>query len=230
MKNIVCTLFIIISFFAKAQVVGTPYLPFASTDMTRLALAAVGCTSCAAYDAATDTALVPITLAEYNSILANVSGAVTRGIDNFSSTANIGIYNSLVVAASTNFTLIPQYSYIAAVAIQTNTSTGKFKITTSSSTSTIPICLTGESTALSSTSGTIYYFAVKKPTTNSGTFTSLGRTSSTGIVYTYQKTAPANSQYYYQVSGYVCGNTISSMTGYPSVPAFQVIATTTRPW
>jgi hypothetical protein len=206
-----------------AQTVGTPYIfAAASGDKIRAALS----TNRTAYDNAAPTTLVAITSTEYSAILASLSGAALKGIDNFNSPAGLGTINDMV-AAGPNFSILPTNSFIAAVAFSTyNNCTGAIAVTCAASQAATPICLTGNSASLSWTANVVKYFAVKAPSVNSGSNTLLGRISSSGSVNSAGKAT--GSVRYNQTAPATCGTIMTTTLAWS--PCLQVIATTTKQW
>jgi hypothetical protein len=223
MRRLLILFFLLIQWAVQAQMVGTPRIPFVvPSDGIRAALS----TNRTAYDNAASTALVEITSAEYSAILANLSGATLRGIDNFTGISSLGTVNDMI-GAGTNFTVLPANSYVAAVAFSSRaTSTGAIAVTCSSSLSGASICLTGNSASLSWTAYSVKYFAVKQPTTHCGSNTFLGRLSRSGSVSAAGKTG--GSSRYVQTPSAACGTVMT--TNIARTPALQVIATTNKQW
>jgi hypothetical protein len=229
MERVLVSIFILFCSFlsANAQMVGTPYMPFVSTDRIRSALAIAGCTSCTAYDAAASNTLVPITLAEYNAILTNVTGASKKGyLGSMAGTYTaFGILGGTNKAAPGTVDLLAANSYIAAVAYQTySNSTAHIQITASPTFNGIATCLTTASAAISWTAGVTRYFAVKRPTTHSGTNTFVGHRPVGTIYGTYVATSVGGCSY----NTINCGG--SPTNAHPYTIGLQVIATTTKPW
>jgi hypothetical protein len=207
---------------ANAQFVGTPYLPMVTGDRILAALS----TNASAYNSAASNALVEITSAEYSAILVSLSGAALKGIDNFTGQSALGTVNDMV-GAGTNFTVLPANSYVAAVAFSTYTaSTGAIAVTCSNAIGGTSICLTGNSASLSWTTYTVKYFAVKKPTTNCGSNTFLGRLSSSGSVPAAGKSTGLSR--YIQTASAACGTICTNQLGWS--PCLQVITTTSKQW
>jgi hypothetical protein len=223
MRRLLILFFLLIQWAVQAQMVGTPRIPFVMpSDGIRAALS----TNRTAYDNAASTALVEITAAEYSAILANLSGAALRGIDNFTGLGSLGTVNDMV-GGGTNFTVLPANSYVAAVAFSTYiTSTGAIAVTCSSSISGASTCLTGNSASLSWTANSVKYFAVKQPTTHSGSNAFLGRLSSSGSIRASGKNT--GTLRYVQTASAACGTVMTTNLAWS--PALQVIATTNKQW
>lgn len=220
-------LFFIQSLTLKAQVVGTPYLPMVNSDRIRSALAVAGCTSCSAYDAAASSTLVPITLAEYNAILANVTGATKKGYMGSMAGALIafGTTGGVNNASPGTVDLLSPNSYIIAVAYQTyNTVTGHIRITASASPSTAQNCLTNISTPVAWTAYVTRYFTVKKPATHSGTNTYVGHINSSGVLYSTYPIASVGCRWGNNSCAGISG------TNHPYAIGLQVVASTTKSW
>jgi hypothetical protein len=216
-----CLLFLL-NTMAWSQMVGTPYIPGNTQDRILAALS----TNASAYNSAAATALVEITSAEYSAILANLSGASLKGIDNYAGQGALGSINDMI-GAGTNFTVLPANSYVAAVAFSTyTTSTGAIAVTCSNALGGTSICLTGSSASLTWSTYTVKYFAVKKPTTHCGSNTFLGRLSTIGNVSAAGKST--GSSQYIQTYSAACGTTCTNPL--PWSPCLQVIATTNKQW
>jgi hypothetical protein len=205
-----------------AQMVGTPYFPAVSGDRIRASLTTAG----AAYDAAASNTLVEISLTEYNAILANVTGAAKKGyMGNMAGALNsFGILGGTNNASTGTVDLLSANSYVVAAAYQTySATTAHIQITAAASPSSAVTCLTSTTTAIAWAAKVTKYFAVKKPTTNSGTNTYVGHLPNGTIYGTY---AIASVGCYYNISA--CGG--ASSNSYPYAIGLQVVATTTKSW
>ena len=74
--------------------VGTPNIPGNTQDRILAALS----TNTSAYNSAAATALVEITSAMYSAILADLSGASLKGIDNYTGQGALGSINDMKYA------------------------------------------------------------------------------------------------------------------------------------
>lgn len=227
MKKITFILLWLGALNTSAQFVGTPYMPVITGDQIRSALSTAGCASCAAYDAAPSNTLVEITLNEYNSILTNVSGAAKKGYMGNMATS----YPAFGTTGGTNYLstgtvdALLTNSYIAAASFQVYSPvTGHIQVTAAASPTSAVTCLTSVSSPINWTAYVTKFFAVKKPTTHSGSNTYVGHVNSSGVLYSTYPVAGIGCYY----GNNTCGGT--SPSSHPYAIAFQVIATTTKSW
>ena len=152
-------------------------------DAIRGAIAIAGNGSGAAYDAANVDDLVEITEAEYNQMLTTVPDAALGGnvIANWSSLVNgLGVSSFHVNADndSEDTDPIPPYSYIAGVKIapayETGSGTVAIGVTSNNLKTDISVCITNPSEVLPYIIGQIRWFAVKRPSTNTGSNLGIG--------------------------------------------------------
>ena len=146
-------------------------------DAIRSALAAAGCASCAAYEAAAVDTWVPITAVEHGRVLSNISGMGAYG----ATAAQMGTTSTNSWSAGytytenfTNQTQLPASNYPVALSIRTGGTLAplsmvglKLKVSSTSQTAgyaTIPAAASTPATA-TLTANTLYYFVLKKPTT-----------------------------------------------------------------
>lgn len=195
-------------------------------DAIRGAIAQGGNTSGAAYDAAVVNQLVPITLTEYNKVLAIVPGASRRGIDAHSS-GGLGTTDGVMAPNGSSFLSLTTNSYVAAVSFTTYTSfpAGNIIVTASPSQTGATVCLTSTTANVSWTGGVTRYFAVKRPTTHCGTNTFLGRTS-TGSTLGAGGVATGSTSYSQVLNN--CGASKSTTLGWTE--SLQVITSTQKSW
>ncbi len=206
-----------------AQMVGTPYFPAVSGDRIRASLTTAG----AAYDAAASNTLVEISLSEYNAILANVTGAAKKGyVGNMAvSMTAFGTTGGTNNASPGVVELLAANSYIAAASFQVySAQTGHIRVTAAASPSGAATCLTASTASINWTAYVTKYFAVKKPTTRSGTNTYVGHANSSGTLNSCYPTGTVGCYY----GNNTCGG--ASTNAHPYAIGFQVIATTTKSW
>ncbi len=209
---------------SQAQMVGTPIMPYvASGDKIRAALS----TNRTAYDNAASNTLVEITLAEYNNILATVTGAAKKGyVGNMAGTMTaFGTTGGTNNSSPGTVDLLTANSYIAAASYRVYQAvTGHIRVTAAAAANGAVTCLTSATTGIAWTANVTKYFAVKQPTTHSGANTFVGHINSSGTLY---------SCYPIGSVGCVWGNNtcgVASSNAHPYVIGFQVIATTTKSW
>jgi hypothetical protein len=208
---------------ANAQFVGTPYLPMVTGDKILAALS----TNASAYNAAASNTLVEISLAEYNNILATVTGASKRGyVGNISATMTaFGTTGGTNNSSPGTVNVLTANSYIAAVAYQIySATTGHIQVTAAASAGGAVTCLTSVTTPISWPAYTTKYFAVKQPTTHSGSNTFVGHINSSGTLYSCYPITTVGCVY----GSNTCG--VASTNAHPYAIGFQVIATTTKSW
>jgi hypothetical protein len=217
-------LMLLINLNAWGQMVGTPRIPFVvPSDGIRAALS----TNRTAYDNAASNTLVEVTLAEYNNILATLSGASRRGY-----VGNIaGAMTAFGTTGGTNnsspgtVNVLAANSFIAAAAYQVYQAvTGHIQVTAAASAGGAVTCLTSVTNPISWPAYTTKYFAVKQPTTHSGSNTFVGHINSSGILYSCYPITTVGSVW----GSNTCG--VASSNAHPYAIGFQVIATTTKSW
>ena len=204
-------------------------------DAIRGAIAIAGNGSGAAYDAANVDDLVEITEAEYNQMFTTVPGAALGGnVSTFSGLSNLGS-NSFyvnVTGNSANTDPIAANSYVAGVKIApdylgSNTGTVRIGVSTSAVSGGIHVCITGESRSLTYFQYQIRWFAVKRPSTNTGSNASIGPILSTGLGMTYQVSSTGYTGGY---SGQNCNAIRNSAFQLDWNPGIQYTVSTQKSW
>jgi len=205
-------------------------------DAIRGAIAAAGNASGTAYDSATVDNAVPITLAEYNQLLSTVPGALKKGANSITSGgAHSNGSGYLGTTTSGVYTVIGANEYVAGVAIcppynYAGTPTN-FKVVVSTGNGTALTCLNATSPSITGwTVGTYRYFAIKRPSTHSGT----GKTYM-GFIWnnstdgnTYEVGYSSTGTTYYGLNATVCGTYTGTNHSY--TPALQIICTSQKSW
>jgi hypothetical protein len=225
MKRLLILFFLLIQWAVQAQMVGTPIMPYVvPPDGIRAALS----TNRTAYDNAASNTLVEITLAEYNNILATVSGASRRGyVGNMAGTmTSFGTTGGTNRSSPGTVDLLAANSYIAAASYRVyNTGvTGHIRVTAAASPTSPVTCLTEITTGVLWTANVTKYFAVKQPTTHSGSNTFVGHVNSSGTLNSCYPPGGAGCVWGSNTCGTASANSNSLIIG------FQVIATTTKSW
>ncbi len=193
-------------------------------------------TSGATYDAATVDNTVLITQAEYNNMMTIVPGAVKKGVPTVTTGTGFGAQTLLATTTSGVYTALGSNEYVAGVAISppyNYSSATNFRILVSAGNGTAITCLNTTTPNISGwVIGTYSYFAIKRPSVNSGTGkTHLGDTwNLTSDQSAHENsTGPAGSLYYLGSGTYVCGTGYTG-TSYTYSPALQVICTNQKSW
>ncbi len=224
MKQILVFFFLTMIWTAQAQMVGTPRIPYVvSADLIRASLS----TNATAYDNAASNTLVEITLTEYNSILSTVTGAAKKGYigDMAGAMTAFGTTGGTNNSSPGTVNLLTANSYIAAASYRLYAgATGHIQVTAAAAANGAVTCLTSATTGIAWTANVTKYFAVKKPTTHSGTNTYVGHINSSGTLYSCYPSGGAGCVW----GNNACGSASAYVNSYAI--AFQVIATTTKSW
>lgn len=190
-------------------------------------------TNGAAYDAATVNTPVEITYAEYQNMLNIIPGSEINGWTGSvtNNAINYGGATGQSSASHSTFTIPPANSYIAGVARAQYAGTASFVITVSANNtgqSGSNVCLTDPGATYTSLQSAFHYFAIKRPTTNSGASTgTLGHRATVNIPLSYVGTANAGAATYgYGVLG--CGQNTNYLSPYTA--ALQVVTSTQKSW
>jgi hypothetical protein len=193
-------------------------------------------TTGAAYDAANVDDLVEITEAEYNQMLTTVPGAALGGnVSDFSALGNLGTNSFYVNVTGNSATTDPiaANSYVAGVKIApdyggSNSGTVSIGVSTSAVSGGIHVCITGESRSLTYFQYQIRWFAVKRPSTNTGSNASIGPILSTGLGMTYQPSSTGYSGGY--GGGQNCNANRNNTWQSGWTPAIQYTVSTQKSW
>lgn len=224
MKQILVFFFFTMIWTSQAQMVGTPIMPYVvPPDGIRAALS----TNRTAYDNAASNTLVEITLAEYNNILATVTGASRRGfVGNMAgSMTAFGTTGGTNRSSPGTVDLLAANSYIAAASYRVYQAvTGHIQVTAAPAANGAVTCLTSVTTGILWSANVTKYFAVKQPTTHSGSNTFVGHINSSGTLYSCYPPGGAGCVW----GSNTCGT--ASANSNPRIIGFQVIATTTKSW
>lgn len=209
-----------------------------SADGLRTALAAAGCTSCAAYDAAASGSWVNVTGAEYTA-LQSLSGSGAYGV----SSANMATTPSTnwspdytVTQQFANTTQVPASSYVYAFSVRSGSTAPstiagmKLKLSNTSQTSGYATYPTVSAATPGLASGspaatTLYYFVLKTPSVTSAP----GAASNMAIYIAQARQVgglPTTGTHYYAIGDVAAPATTFSN----SMLLFQVLATPNLQW